>query len=144
MLRSRLAPTPSGYLHLRQRFFLRADVASCPQTARTLRLRIDDLDGECQARILTIFSPRWVALGWIMIPALAHVKTCLCKLVARNIVCRRINAALMRLAEQGDVFACDCSRSLLAQTSPNGLYPGTCRSKKPSSQTLMLLASAYR
>lgn len=129
MLRSRLAPTPSGYLHLGNAFSFVLTWLIVRKQYGHLHLRIDDLDTE-RAKP-EYYDDIFTTLAWLGLDYDSGARSpqdCLQHWSQR----RRLhdyNAALMQLAEQGDVFACDCSRSLLAQTSPTGLYPGTCRIK---------------
>lgn len=129
MLRSRLAPTPSGYLHLGNAFSFVLTWLIVRKQHGHLHLRIDDLDRD-RAKP-EYYDDIFTTLEWLGINYDSGARSgqdCLLHWSQR----RRLhdyNAALMQLAEQGDVFTCDCSRSLLAQTSPTGLYPGTCRTK---------------
>ncbi len=129
MLRSRLAPTPSGYLHLGNAFSFVLTWLLVRKQHGHLHLRIDDLDGE-RAKP-EYYDDIFTTLEWLGLDYDSGARSrqdCLANWSQKHRL-SAYNEALMRLAEQGDVFACDCSRSLLAQTSPNGLYPGTCRSK---------------
>lgn len=129
MLRSRLAPTPSGYLHLGNAFsFVLTWLLVRKQHGR-LHLRIDDLDRE-RAKP-EYYDDIFTTLAWLGLDYDSGARSrqdCLANWSQKHRL-TAYNAALMRLVDAGDVFVCDCSRSLLAQTAPNGLYPGTCRSK---------------
>ncbi len=129
MLRSRLAPTPSGYLHLGNAFSFVLTWLLVRKQHGHLHLRIDDLDAE-RAKS-EYYDDIFTTLDWLGLNYDSGARSrqdCLQHWSQRRRL-HNYNAALMRLAEQGDVFACDCSRSLLAQTSPTGLCPGTCRTK---------------
>jgi glutamyl-tRNA synthetase len=129
MLRSRLAPTPSGYLHLGNAFSFVLTWLIVRKQHGHLHLRIDDLDRD-RAKP-EYYNDIFTTLEWLGLDYDSGARSpqdCLANWSQR----RRLhdyNAALMQLAEKSDVFACDCSRSLLAQTSHMGLYPGTCRTK---------------
>lgn len=129
MLRSRLAPTPSGYLHLGNAFSFVLTWLIVRKQHGHVHLRIDDLDAD-RAKP-EYYDDIFATLEWLGLDYDSGARSrhdCLLHWSQH----RRLNdynAALMQLAEQGNVFACDCSRSLLAQTSPTGLYPGTCRTK---------------
>ncbi len=129
MLRSRIAPTPSGYLHLGNAFSFVLTWLLVRKQHGHLHLRIDDLDADRAQP--EYYDDIFTTLAWLGLDYDSGARSrqdCLVNW-SQNHRLAVYNEALMRLAEQGDVFACDCSRSLLAQTSPTGLYPGTCRSK---------------
>ncbi len=109
--RTRIAPTPSGLLHAGNgvAFLLTARIATMYNA--TLRLRIDDLDVE-RARptyVEDIFeSLAWLGIGWTDGPRDAADQG-------------RAHSQVLRIAkyaehigilkEQGDLYACNCSRS---------------------------------
>lgn len=125
---SRLAPTPSGFLHLGNAVNFLVAWALVRRSNGTLFLRIDDMDGiRFRGDVLEdIFaSLAWLGLDWDMGPSgptdfLDHFSL-------------QANKAhywerLRQLkAVSGRVFTCECSRSAIKKASPNGLYPGTCR-----------------
>lgn len=129
MLRSRLAPTPSGYLHLGNAFSFVLTWLIVRKQHGHLHLRIDDLD---QARARPeYYDDIFTTLAWLGLDYDSGARSpqdCLQNWTQHRRL-QDYNAALAQLAEQGDVFVCECSRSLLAQTSSGGLYPGTCRMK---------------
>jgi glutamyl-tRNA synthetase len=123
----RLAPSPTGLLHLgHARTFLIAYWHTRSRGGRIL-LRIEDLDG-------TRASPRfadaalrdleWLGIEWDGAPSVQgeHLE--------------RFEGALRTLFEQGDAYACVCTRGDLA-TAGNApqagtsepRYPGTCRGR---------------
>jgi glutamyl-tRNA synthetase len=127
MIVGRLAPTPSGGLHLgNARTFLVAWLSARAAGGRVL-LRIDDLD---QARVKpgyveqAIADLRWLGLDWDGEPLYQS---------------RRSDAyvvALERLRAAGLAYPCYCSRREieLASQAPHAgdegpAYPGTCRYK---------------
>lgn len=129
MLRSRLAPTPSGFLHLGNVFSFILTWLVVRKADGHLHLRIDDLDAERAkpAYYDDIFSTLdWLGLDYDSGPRTQQ--DCLYHWSQRH---RRAsyNQALERLVQQGAVFACECSRSLLAEQAPSGIYPGNCRNK---------------
>ncbi len=125
--RGRLAPSPTGFLHLgHARTFWTAQERARAASG-TLRLRDDDLD---TARCRPEFVPamledlRWFGLHWEE-PVVAQSE--------RGPLYR---AAFDRLREAGAIYACSCSRKdvLAAAGAPHEaadepLYPGTCRSE---------------
>jgi glutamyl/glutaminyl-tRNA synthetase len=124
--RTRLAPTPSGYLHL-------GNAASFVMTTKLARsvgakilLRIDDLDRD-RVRpeyIEDIFQTlRWLDIPWDEGPQDAvDFDTSWSQRHRRELY----GDALSQLREKGHLFACTCSRSQLALNESMG-YPGTCR-----------------
>lgn len=124
--RTRLAPTPSGYLHL-------GNLASFILTCRLARLcgasillRIDDLD---QSRVRDEFlqdifeTLQFMELPWDEGPRSMKEFKAMYSQINRRILYR---SALDHLAIQGSVFGCDCSRSQLQQISDQEAYPGVC------------------
>lgn len=124
-LRSRLAPTPSGYLHLGNlaNFFL-IEKLTREQNGKLL-LRIDDCDGT-RARpefVEHIFSTlQWLGLSYDegpRDPADFYQNFSQTKRKAHYF------ARLTPLRNK--TYACECSRKEVG-----GVYPGTCREKKIS------------
>lgn len=123
----RLAPTPSGGLHLgNARTFLIAWLSARSQGGRVV-LRIDDLD---QPRVKPGFVEqamedlRWLGLGWDGEPMFQSRRGA------------AYVAALERLRTAGLVYPCVCSRREIeiAARAPHAgeegpVYPGTCRGK---------------
>jgi glutamyl/glutaminyl-tRNA synthetase len=125
--KTRLAPTPSGFLHL-------GNVLSFAITARLaerynarILLRIDDLDRERaqEPYIHDIFETlSFLQIPWHEGPADARSFTANYSQLHRM---HLYNDALQRLKEEDLVFACTCSRAQVMNASPGGTYPGTCR-----------------
>ena len=130
MMIGRLAPTPSGGLHVgNARTFLIAWLSARAAGGRVL-LRIDDLD---QARVKpgAVDQARadleWLGLEWDGAPVLQS---------ARGEV---YTAALEKLRAAGLVYSCSCSRREIdrALQAPHAgdegpIYPGTCRGRAPA------------
>lgn len=134
MLRSRLAPTPSGYLHLGNAINFILTWLLVRQAGGVLKLRIDDADaGRCRPEFVTdIFRQLdWLGLDWDEGPGGPD------DFAARFSQLQRLEeyrALLAVLAERGLVFACLCSRRRIRETAgPDGIYPGTCRQRRFSS-----------
>jgi glutamyl-tRNA synthetase len=131
MPRTRLAPSPTGALHLGNvRTFL-VNWALARQCGWEIVLRIDDLDGpriKPAAAAAAIDVLAWLGLDWDEGPYYQRADLA------------PYQAALDRLAAQGDVYPCRCTRREIeaaALSAPHGdehelRYPGTCRSEKPS------------
>jgi glutamyl-tRNA synthetase len=126
MPRTRLAPSPTGALHLGNvRTFL-VNWALARQQGWQIVLRIDDLDGpriKAGASAEAIDVLAWLGLDWDEGPYYQRSELA------------SYRAALERLAAQGDVYPCRCTRREIEAASlsaPHGdehelRYPGTCR-----------------
>jgi len=121
----RLAPSPTGLLHLgHARTFL---LAYWQIRARggTLRLRMEDLDGpRCEARFAdaAVRDLAWLGLDWDG------------PVWLQSQGLPQLNAAVTALLESGRAYPCVCSRGdiLRAQSAPHAAeprYPGTCRGR---------------
>jgi len=127
--RTRLAPTPSGYLHAGNALnFLITERSARSRGARLL-LRIDDLDAErVRAEYVEdIFrSLDWLGITWDEGPSGPD------DFRAKWSQQQRIphyNGLLDALREQGVLYACDCSRNALRNLTTDGRYAGACRSR---------------
>lgn len=128
MPRTRLAPSPTGALHLgNARTFLVNWALALRQDWQVV-LRIEDLDGPrikpgADAEAIEIL--RWLGLDWNEGPYYQRYDLA------------RYEEALARLAAQGDIYPCRCTRREIEAASlsaPHGdehelRYPGTCRPK---------------
>lgn len=128
--RGRLAPTPTGYLHLgHARTFLAAQRRAA-ESGGELILRVEDLDqARCKQEFVDAMLEdlAWAGLRWVGEPVFQS---------RRGEVYR---AAWRRLRAGGFVYACECSRKDVAASiaAPHDdgsepLYPGTCRDKRLS------------
>lgn len=127
--RTRLAPTPSGYLHVGNvlSFVLTASMAE--RTGAAILLRIDDLDRERVEReyVQDVFDTlRFLDIPWQEGPGDVNEYETRYSQVHRMDLYRD---ALKQLAEEDAVFACTCSRTQVLNASAEGVYPGTCRNK---------------
>jgi glutamyl/glutaminyl-tRNA synthetase len=127
--RTRLAPTPSGYLHVGNvlSFVLTASLAE--KTGAAILLRIDDLDRERVEReyVQDIFDTlRFLDIPWQEGPKNVDEYETRYSQVHRLDLYRE---ALQQLVEEDAVFACTCSRMQVLNASPEGVYPGTCRDR---------------
>ncbi|MFO1077636.1 MAG: tRNA glutamyl-Q(34) synthetase GluQRS [Planctomycetota bacterium] len=124
----RLAPSPTGALHLgNARTFLLAWL-SVRSRGGTLLLRIEDIDGPRNKRgagEAAIADLAWLGLDWDGEPVLQSARTAL------------YAAAVERLVAAGQVYPCVCSRKEVeeAGSAPHEagddgpVYPGTCRGR---------------
>ncbi|MEM9984367.1 MAG: glutamate--tRNA ligase family protein [Bacteroidota bacterium] len=126
-VRGRLAPTPSGYLHLGNAYNLVLNWLWVRSQAGLMRLRIDDLDA---ARSRTEYlddvfqTLDWLGLDWDEGPSSVgeHLRS-----HSQALRSERYQALLLDLKERGALFACRCSRKEIRALDPEGRYPGTCR-----------------
>ena len=125
---SRLAPTPSGFLHLGNAVNFLVTWAIVRSRKGQLHLRIDDMDGiRFRPDVLDdiFFSLDWLGLDWDTGPSgpddfYQHFSLHKKKAYYR--------AKLQELNRSGQhTFVCRCSRAAIKKVSLDGLYPGTCR-----------------
>lgn len=124
--RTRIAPTPSGFLHLGNVFSFALTAALARQTNATIFLRIDDLDQERvqPAYLKNIFD----TISFLHLPydngprSVDDFQNHFSQLLRESLYQRR----LQWLRDQHLLFACNCSRKQLAGHEG---YPGTCRHK---------------
>lgn len=124
--RTRLAPSPTGALHLGNARTFLVNWALARQNAWEIVLRIEDLDGpriKQGATQQAIELLEWLGMDWDIGPVYqAHYLA-------------PYQNALQVLAERGEVFACNCTRGEIeaaSRSAPHGnehdlRYPGTCR-----------------
>lgn len=113
---TRIAPTPSGYLHLGNAYSFALTAAIAQNTGAQILLRIDDLDRERAdiAYVTDIFETldfldiRWQQ-GPHNVDEYKNQWSQLCRL-------NNYQPALDALAQSGAVFACTCSRKQLQTT----------------------------
>jgi glutamyl/glutaminyl-tRNA synthetase len=124
--RTRLAPTPSGYLHVGNVASFTLTVGLARRFGARVLLRIDDLDGQ-RVRpeyVEDIFETlRFLGIPWDEGPVDASDFFRSWSQQGRLGLYRE---ALGRLRVAEAVFACGCSRSDLARVAPDGVYPATC------------------
>jgi glutamyl-tRNA synthetase len=129
--RTRLAPSPTGALHLGNARTFLVNWALARQHDWQIVLRIDDLDGpriKQGAAEQAISLLEWLGIDWDQGPVYQ----------SHDLVPYR--QALRQLAASGDAFACNCTRSEIeaaSRSAPHAgdydvQYPGTCR---PSQRT---------
>jgi glutamyl-tRNA synthetase len=138
--RGRLAPSPTGGLHLGiARTSLCAWLRARSQHG-ALVLRIEDIDtprvvpGSAESIMDDL---RWLGLDWDEGPDVGGPHAPYLQSQRSD----HYRDALARLAERDFVFACTCSRKEIASiaSAPHGdlgaLYPGTCRNRQPVSSS---------
>jgi glutamyl-tRNA synthetase len=124
---TRLAPSPTGALHLgnARTFFINWLIAR--QAGWKISLRIEDIDGpriKAGAHAAAIEDLRWLGIDWDEGPVYQSNRT------------DSYRAALEQVLARGDAYACVCSRreAALAASAPHAEdgsapYPGTCRGR---------------
>lgn len=130
MIRSRLAPTPSGYLHLGNAVNFILTWLLVRHGCGRLKLRIDDADAarsrpEYIADIF--FQLEWLGLDWDLGPGGPDDFTARHSQLQRL---ERYREVLERLAKQGLLFFCTCTRRQIKQADGGRLYPGTCHHRR--------------
>lgn len=104
-VRTRIAPTPSGFIHLGNLLSFSLTAAMARETGADILLRIDDLDKQ---RVNSAFvEDIYETLGYFQIPFTATA-------ASQHERLTFYNEALSKLAGTDKVFACICSRSQLA------------------------------
>jgi glutamyl/glutaminyl-tRNA synthetase len=111
--KTRIAPTPSGFLHLGNVLSFAITAALAEKTGAKMLLRIDDLD---QARVNKLYledifdTLNFLEIPWDEGPRSAKEFEDSYSQLHRMAMYRE---ALRRLADEGRVFACTCSRRKL-------------------------------
>ncbi|MGV3762909.1 glutamate--tRNA ligase family protein [Parapedobacter sp.] len=126
-VRTRIAPTPSGYLHLGNVLSFAITAVLARQSGALTMLRIDDLDRERvrPAYVADIFDTlTYLDIPWDEGPMDYAAYESIYSQVHRLGL---YHDALGYLRVQGAVFACDCSRTMLLRNHPAGVYTGRCK-----------------
>ncbi|MFI5136755.1 MAG: glutamate--tRNA ligase family protein [Sphingobacteriales bacterium] len=121
--KTRLAPTPSGFLHAGNVLSFAIAAALARKTGAKILLRIDDLD---EARVNTLYiQDIFDTLNFLDIPwdEGPRNSTEFEESYSQKHRMALYNEALQQLADEGKVFACTCSRSQLQNK-----HPCNCRS----------------
>ena len=129
-LKTRLAPTPSGFLHLGNGASFVATWALARAYEGEILLRIDDLDAERMRAeyVDDIFKTLdWLGLDWNEGPFSSEDFT---KNWSQHLRLEAYEKALQDLQKTGDLYVCNCSRKDIRERSTNGLYPNTCRQNR--------------
>lgn len=125
-VRSRLAPTPSGFLHAGNGMNFILTWALTRAFGGRLLLRIDDLDKARYRReyVEDIFATlEWLGIDYDEGPESVEDFE---QKWSQHHRLERYAKLLTELRAEGLLFACDCSRRAIRSISPNGNYPGTC------------------
>ncbi len=127
---TRIAPTPSGFLHLGNAFSFLVTKALAEKHGAKILLRIDDLDRER-------YRPEYVedifeTLDFLEIKIELGPKNLTEFETEWSQIHRmgKYEAAFQTLEASGKVFACDCSRKKIQQLDSSGYYLGQCLDRK--------------
>ncbi len=144
----RLAPSPTGALHLgNARSFLIAWLSARQQSGKLL-LRIEDIDSprvKPWAQQQTLDDLRWLGLDWDWGPDVGGPHAS----YVQSERLERYREVLLQLAEDGVIYPCSCSRREVAEAASaphessiaglvpleGAIYPGTCRSRSSAQAT---------
>ena len=131
--RGRLAPSPTGYLHLGHARTFWIAWRRARERHGQLVFRNEDLDrSRCRPEFVAAMTEdlRWFGLDWDEGPGVGGP----CAPYAQSERLPHYRAAFERLRSTGAVYPCTCSRKDIAQAlqAPHALddeplYPGTCR-----------------
>ena len=130
MRTTRLAPSPTGALHLGNARTFLVNWLLARQHGWRIILRVEDLDGprlKAGADRQAVQDLRWIGLDWDEGPIYQSPRI------------GRYTDAIERLLSRRDAYPCVCSRREveLASSAPHAedgasVYPGTCRGRYPS------------
>lgn len=128
--RTRIAPTPSGYLHLGNVLSFSITAALAKRYGAKILLRIDDMDRERvqDAYVQDIFKTlHYLSIPWDEGPRdVKEFETTYSQLHRMELY----RTALQQLRKTGVLFACDCSRASILRNNEAGVYTGTCVHKQ--------------
>jgi glutamyl-tRNA synthetase len=125
--KTRLAPTPSGFLHLGNIYSFIITAGLAKKSGAKIFLRIDDADRERTNKLYVqdIFDTlNFLGIPWHEGPRTVHEYEREYSQVHRM---GMYNKALQQLRENHDLFACRCSRTQVVVNGEDSVYPGTCR-----------------
>lgn len=127
--KTRIAPTPSGFLHLGNVLSFAITAAIAEKTNAKILLRIDDLDRERVRKeyVQDIFDTlNFLEIPWHEGPRNFQEYEREYSQIHRLDLYR---GALEELRKSGQLFACTCSRAQVRANSADEIYSGTCRDK---------------
>lgn len=130
--RTRIAPTPSGFLHVGNLLSFALTAGMAKRHGASILLRIDDLDRQrmrCEYVDDIFETLRFAGIPWDEGPADTDD---FLRGWSQTHRLPHYREALDHLRAEDAVFACSCSRSELVLASPDGIYPGTCLSRRHS------------
>ncbi|MFW5887405.1 MAG: glutamate--tRNA ligase family protein [Bacteriovoracia bacterium] len=125
-LLTRLAPTPSGYLHIGNAFSFVLTWVLARKNNGCIFLRIDDLDrNRFRTEYLEdiFYSLEWLGVEYDLGPS---GPTDFLKNYSQYSRMELYKNAKKKLLEKGNLFPCNCSRKQIAERSVQGQYDGYC------------------
>ncbi len=126
-LRTRIAPTPSGFLHIGNLYAFVLTWLIAKVNGGTVRLRIDDLDA---ARMRTAYLEDIFStldyIGLVPDEGPSGVDDFL-RHHSQQLRVQNYLRVIEQLQNAGLLYGCTCSRSSIMAINPAGIYPGTCR-----------------
>ncbi len=128
-LLTRIAPTPSGYLHLGNVLSFAITASLARKFGAKILLRIDDLDKPRirEPYVVDIFETlHFLDFPWDLGPKNYKEYQ---QEYSQWLRIPLYQNALESLLQSPGVFACQCSRKNINQLSQSGDYPGTCKNK---------------
>lgn len=139
---TRLAPSPTGALHLGNARTFLVNWALARRNGWRVLLRIEDLDGpriKAKAAEEAIDILGWLGLDWDEGP------------IYQSAEMKPYDKALTRLIEAGDAYPCRCTRTQILAASLSAphagdhelRYPGTCRPTQVSSYSSQELSDPH-
>ena len=139
--RGRLAPSPTGLLHVGHARTFGVAAERAARHGGTLILRNEDLDSQrCRAEFVDAMLDdlRWLGIEWSEGPDVGGLYAPYSQSERRGLYLD----AWRTLRERGFIYRCTCSRRDVAQAAaaPNNdaddepLYPGTCRTRPDAAQ----------
>ena len=127
VIRSRLAPSPSGLLHLGNAVNFLLTWLMVRKAGGTLRLRIDDAD--CLRTKPEYLEDIFLQLDWLGITwdegptGVDDFR----RRFSQQLRLERYREFLAELRRLGHLYPCGCSRRMIRSLAPDGVYPGFCR-----------------
>lgn len=126
---SRIAPTPSGYLHIGNAFSFVLTWLLVRKEGGKLLLRIDDSDA-ARSRPEFIddifYTLDWLGIDYDLGPSGPDDFN---RHYSQQHRAELYGDVLRALGSSGKVYACSCSRKQIRQQSSEGIYTGSCRDK---------------
>src|SRR5580704_6356557 len=126
LLRSRIAPTPSGYLHIGNALNFVLTWLWVRREGGVLRLRIDDRSlAVVQPEYLEdIFSTlKWLNLDWDEGPKTAVEQE---NIYSEHLQGAKYAALIDKIVATGEVFACSCTRKAIQAQSSSSMKHCPC------------------
>ena len=135
---TRIAPTPSGYLHKGNAYNFLLVWLLARRHNGTIVLRIDDLDkGRYRPHFLEsiFYDLQWMGIDWDKGPTSMENA----QKYSQHLRIELYKEYLDLIRSHPDLFGCTCTRKMIAQASKDGQYPGTCRQREVADEKVWRL-----